>query len=133
MDESHGIWSDGLTRQAYARYNAAQMRTAWGSRHLRRVALVDGSGELLSSAKRYDFLASLDGEELPVVGIGAVFTPEAARGRGHARAIVDEILAAATNDGVRLALLFSEIDPAYYESAGFVAVPRRELVIRVTE
>ena len=133
MAESHRIWSDGLTRRAYARYNAAQMRTAWGSRHLRRLALVNGSGELLSSAKRYDFHATLQGEELPVVGIGAVFTPEAARGRGHARAIVDEILAAATNDGARLALLFSEIDPSYYESGGFVAVPRRELVIRVKE
>src|SRR5688500_6940413 len=116
MNESHRIWSDGLSRQAYARYNAAQMRTAWGSGHLQRLALVGDAGELLSSAKRYDFQATLDGEEMPVVGIGAVFTPEAARGRGHARAIVEEILAAATTDGARLALLFSEIDPAYYEA-----------------
>lgn len=133
MDESHAIWSDRLSRQAYARYNAAQMRTAWGSRHLHRLALVDDAGELLSSAKRYDFHATLDGEDMPVVGIGAVFTPAAARGRGHARTIVDQILAAAAQDGARLALLFSEIDPAYYEAAGFVAIPRRELVIRAKE
>jgi GNAT superfamily N-acetyltransferase len=133
LSESHEIWSDGLTRHAYARFNAAQMKTAWGRDHLRRVALVDDADTLLSSAKRYDFTARLDGEEVSVVGIGAVFTPASARRRGHARRIVDEITAAATRDGADLALLFSEIDPAYYAAMGFVAIPRPELVIRTRE
>ena len=53
LDATHPIWSDGLSRHAYARYNAGQLRTAWGSRRLHRYALVDGNGGLLSSAKRY--------------------------------------------------------------------------------
>lgn len=133
LAESHQIWSDGLTPQAYGRFNAAQMRTAWGSKHLRRLALVDDGGALLSSAKRYDFTGRLDGQECSIVGVGAVFTPASGRGRGHARAIVEQITASAAQEGADLALLFSEIDPAYYEGMGFISVPRPELVIRLKE
>ena len=130
LDESHEIWSDGLTRPAYGRYNQAQTRTRWGSPHLRRFALVDGAGRLLSSAKRYDFRATLDGREIGVVGIGAVFTPAGARRQGHARSVVQAIVADAANDGAQLALLFSEIDPSYYAAVGFSAIPRHELTVR---
>lgn len=128
LSESHAIWSDGLTREAYAKYNAAQMRTPWGSRHLRRFALVDGA-EVLASAKRYEFTARVDGEGMRAVGIGAVFTPERQRGRGYAREIIDRLTSDAASDGVAVAVLFSEIDPDYYTRMGFVAIPRRELLI----
>ena len=133
LDESHSIWSDGLTRQAYGRYNAAQTRTPWGSSHLRRFALVGDGNAVLSSAKRYDLDARLDGRDVKVVGIGAVYTPQDHRGQGYARCIIDELTLAAADEGAELALLFSEIDPAYYEPMGFVAIPRRELVIRAKE
>lgn len=130
LDESHGIWSDGLTRRDYGRYNAMQMRTPWGARHLRRLALVDDRGDLLSSAKRYDLTIGVDGRSSRAVGIGAVFTPEAHRGRGYARTLIDRMLERGAADGADYALLFSEIDPAYYASAGFVAVPRHEVTLR---
>lgn len=133
LTESHQIWSDGLTPRAYGRFNAAQMRTAWGADHLRRFALVDDSDQLLSSAKRYDLTARLDGQDVAVVGIGAVFTPAAARRHGYARHIVQAITDAAAHEGADLALLFSEIDPVYYQEMGFVPVPRPELVIRPKE
>lgn len=128
LAESHAIWSDGLSRPAYAKYNAAQMRTPWGSRHLRRVALVHGE-EVLASAKRYDLTVRVDGEFLRTVGIGAVFTPERQRRRGYARELIDRLMVDAAADGAALAVLFSEIDPDYYARMGFVAVPRRELLI----
>lgn len=128
LSESHTIWSDGLTRQAYARYNAAQLRTPWGARHLRRFALVDGA-HVLASAKRYEFIARVDGERVRAVGIGAVFTPEQQRRRGYAREIIDRLVTDATADGAAIAVLFSEIDPVYYARMGFAAIPRRELTI----
>jgi len=131
LEATHEIWSDGLTRRAYDRFNAAQTRTPWGRTHLRRFVLVGDTGDVLSSAKRYDLRGRLDGREVSIVGIGAVFTPAGSRGRGFARAIVEEIATAASADGAELALLFSEIDPAYYQASGFVAVPRREQVIGV--
>ena len=133
LDESHGIWSDGLTRAAYARYNAAQLRTRWGGNHLRRLALVDRNGTVLSSAKRYALRAALDGQEIGVVGIAAVFTPPDRRGHGYARRLVEQILNEAAREGMALAVLFSEIDPAFYEALGFVPIPRRELQVRVKE
>jgi len=133
LDDSHDLWSDGLSRRAYGRYNVAQLSTPWGGEHLRRLLLVDDDGRVVSSAKRYELKARLDGREVDVVGIGAVFTPPAARGRGHARDLVERIVSAASNEGAGLAMLFSEIDPAYYASMDFVPVPRRELVIRTEE
>jgi GNAT superfamily N-acetyltransferase len=131
LDQTHSLWSDGLNRLRYGQYNAAQMRTPWGSRHLTRLALVDGD-RLLASAKRYDLVAVLDGREVKLVGIGAVFTPPALRGLGHGRHIVNAILESARSDGAGLALLFSEIGTGYYERLGFTPVPLDacELIVR---
>lgn len=131
LDETFPIWNDGLTRPRYGQYNAAQMRTRWGAAHLARVALVEGD-RVLASAKRYDLVALLDGRSVRVVGVGAVFTPPELRGRGHGRAVVNALLDRARLDGCELALLFSEIGPAYYERLGFtrVPLPSRELLVR---
>lgn len=122
LDETWPLWNDGLSRARYSQYNLAQMRTAWGSRHLTRLALVEGD-RVLASAKRYDLTATLDGRTVPIVGIGAVFTPPDLRGRGYGHAVVNAVLERAREEGVGLALLFSEIGPAYYERLGFTRVP----------
>src|SRR4051794_40991398 len=122
LAESHGIWADGLTKKAYLQYNLAQLRTPWGARHLRRYALVDEAGAVLTSAKRYDLRARVDGREVTAAGIGAVYTPRARRGRGHAAAIVTRLIEDAAREGAELAILFSEIGSAYYERLGFTTV-----------
>jgi predicted N-acetyltransferase YhbS len=121
LDESWPQWGDGLSRRAYGQYNAAQLQTAWGRTHLARVALVEAD-RLLASAKRYRFTVRLDGREMPAIGIGAVFTPPAARGRGHAARLVTQLCEEARADGCALAMLFSEIGPTYYERLGFRVV-----------
>ena len=50
LDETHGIWSDGLSRVAYERFNEAQSRTPWGRDHLRRYLLMGDDRRVLSSA-----------------------------------------------------------------------------------
>jgi GNAT superfamily N-acetyltransferase len=123
LDGTYPIWNEGISRQAYSRWNQAQMATAWGRNHLRRVALVEGD-QVLSSAKDYRFRAHADGRLVSVLGIGAVFTPPELRGRGHARTLIDRLLAQARDEGCALALLFSEIGSAYYEGMGFRVLPR---------
>jgi GNAT superfamily N-acetyltransferase len=132
LDETWRIWSDGLSRDAYSRYNDAQMKTPWGRRFLDRVALVDG-GRPLASAKRYLFRAHLDGRAIRVMGIGAVFTPPAVRSRGSATALIEQLLEDARADGVDCALLFSEIGASYYERFGFAPIPRHVTWLRVIE
>jgi predicted N-acetyltransferase YhbS len=131
LDKTHPVWGEGLDRSAYARYNAAQLKTPWGSRHLARVALVDGA-RWLSTAKRYRMRVSLRGRELDALGIGAVFTPPNLRRRGFAAELVNRLLSEAASDGASLALLFSEIDPRYYEQFGFRSLPITQLVLDVS-
>src|SRR5262245_43751138 len=99
LDASYEIWHDGLSRQAYERWYAAQVATAWGRAHLDRWALVDGD-EVLASAKIYHLPAVLDGRAIRIAGIGAVFTQPAHRRRGAARELLSRLLDRAAADGV---------------------------------
>jgi GNAT superfamily N-acetyltransferase len=122
LDATHPLWHDGLDRTAYRRFYAAQVKTAWGSRHQRLYVLLDGA-VVLASVKRYDLQGSLDQAAIRICGLGAVFTDPAHRGRGHGRALVEGVLAEAADDGAEVALLFSEIGAAYYARMGFGALP----------
>lgn len=124
-DETWTIWSDGLARAEYERFNRAQMLTPWGKTHLTRMAWVDGD-ELLASAKRYRLTLSLAGEAVPCLGIGAVFTPPSMRGRRHAAALIEAMIEEAAREGARYAFLYSEIDPVYYGRLGFEPIPLTE-------
>jgi predicted N-acetyltransferase YhbS len=128
LDGTFTIWSEGLSRPAYSRWNRALMETSWGRARMHRIALLRGD-DVVASAKRYDFDARLDGAPVQVLGIGAVFTPPEHRGRGHARALIRHLLEDAAGRGCGLALLFSEIGPAFYESFGFRVIPREYLTL----
>lgn len=130
LDLTCPIWHEGLLREAYGRWNALQLAMPWGRDRLRRVAWVEG-GRLLASAKRYVFDAVLDGQTIRVLGIGAVHTPAAERGRGYARAMITRMMEAATSDGLDVAVLFSEIGARFYEPLGFRAVPRETVSLHV--
>jgi GNAT superfamily N-acetyltransferase len=130
LDGTYAIWGEGLSRYAYGAWNRAQMSTEWGRTRLRRLALLEND-TLLASAKRYDLSAIVDGANVPVLGIGAVFTPEPLRGRGHARALIELMVQEARARGCHYALLFSEIGAPYYEAMGFRVVPRHLVSIDV--
>jgi GNAT superfamily N-acetyltransferase len=129
LDGTFTIWSEGLSRQAYGRWNGGLMETAWGRARMRRVALMRGD-DLLASAKRFDFDAFLHGERIPVIGIGAVFTPLEQRAKGHASALIEHMLADAASRGCRMAALFSEIGVEFYGRLGFEVVDREVLTIQ---
>jgi GNAT superfamily N-acetyltransferase len=132
LDATYDIWNDGLDRSAYGRWYAAQLATPWGRAHLERWSLVDADA-VIASAKVYRFDAALDGRSIRIVGLGAIFTPPAHRGRGAARELVTRLLDRAAADGVDAALLFSEIGPDYYRRLGFDALPIADLTLRVVE
>jgi GNAT superfamily N-acetyltransferase len=131
LDQTFPVWGEGLARDAYGRYNRAQLSTPWGAANLRRFALVDDDGRLLASAKRYDLVASLEGRPVKLMGLGAVFTPEAHRGHGYAAELLRLMLDAAADEGFGLALLFSEIAPRYYEHLGFRCLPTNQVLLSV--
>jgi GNAT superfamily N-acetyltransferase len=131
LDQTFPIWNEGLSRPAYGQWNRAQTRTPWARSHLQRYASIDGEGRLLATAKMYRLDVRAGGREGWMCGIGAVFTPPAVRGRGHASALVDALVARARDEGALLAALYSEIGTDFYERLGFTAVPLDEVTIVV--
>jgi GNAT superfamily N-acetyltransferase len=91
LDDTFPRWHDGLDRERYAKFWDAQLLTPWGSRHLDRVAIIE-DGRAVSSAKRYDLSARIDGRIRRVLGIGAVFTSPARRGRGYAARLIEMLI-----------------------------------------
>lgn len=133
LDLTYPVWHEGLSRRAYAQWNSAQQRTPWGRTHLRRVALVDSAGQILSTAKRYDLPVRLDGRDGWMLGVGAVFTPPERRGQGFARTLMERLMDEAAREGALLASLFSEIGTDYYARLGFAAVRLDEVTVRVRQ
>jgi GNAT superfamily N-acetyltransferase len=131
LDDTYPLWNDGLSRERYGQFWDAQRLTPWGRTHLDRVALIE-DGALMSSAKRYDLSARIEGRIRRVLGIGAVFTPRARRGRGAAGRLLEAILDQAVAEGYEYAMLFSEIDPAFYQRLDFVPIPVVESRLQVT-
>lgn len=132
LNDTFPLWNDGLTRENYAKHWAAQLKTPWGQSQLDRVALVDGP-HVMCSAKRYDLSLRLDGRIRRVLGIGAVFTAPAHRGRGCARELIVRMLDTAVTEGQEFAMLFSEIAPAFYEQLDFVPMPLLESTLEVDQ
>jgi len=128
---TYDIWNEGLNERAYSQWNAAQMRTPWGRTHLQRMALVDVSGRLLATAKRYRYRVRLDGRVGWMSGIGAVFTPPLQRGKGYASQLIEQLLEIERKEGALLGGLFSEIGATFYERLGFTVVPIDEVTVRV--
>jgi GNAT superfamily N-acetyltransferase len=131
LDVTFPIWHEGLTRAAYARWNAAQLKTPWGRDHLHRFALVDDDGTLLASLKRYRYDVRIAGRDGWMCGLGAVITPPAQRGHGYATQLIEAILERERAAGALFASLFSEIGAPYYERLGFRTVPLDEVTVQV--
>ena len=130
LRDTYPLWNDGLAPDRYAQFWEGQLRTSWGNAHLDRVALVE-SGRVVCSAKRYALSVRVEGRIRRVIGIGAVFTAPAKRGFGLAQRLLDTLLETAEAEGFEYAMLFSEIDPSFYQRLNFVPVPLLESRLQV--
>src|SRR5262245_41256463 len=131
LDATYSLWNEGLTRDAYGRWNAAQLRTTWGADHLRRFALLDRHGRWVASAKRYLWPIRLGRVDGVMCGVGAVFTRPEERGRGYARTIIERLIDHSRGEGALIAGLFSEIGEQFYERLGFRTAPLDEVDVQV--
>ncbi len=129
LPHSASIWSGGLDFAEYAAEFGALSASGFGRRRFRTVGLAL-DGELVSSCKRYQRELRCGERVFRAAGIGAVFTPEAQRGRGYATALFGALLDAERASGTDLVYLFSDIHPAFYERLGFVQLPSRAIVLR---
>jgi predicted N-acetyltransferase YhbS len=129
LPQSSALWAGARTFDEYAAEFRATANSAWGKRRFRTLGL-RASGELVASCKRYARVLRCGERTYAAAGIGAVFTPEALRGRGYATALLGALLDAERDAGTDLAYLFSDIHPAFYQRLGFVALPSRTIALR---
>jgi GNAT superfamily N-acetyltransferase len=122
LGHTRDLWGGGKDLDTYVARTRALLDSPWGRAHYRFVVGLDDAGAIVTACKRYHLDLHLDGTPAPTVGFGAVFTPEAHRGQGHAATLLQAVMAEERTRGTRLALLFTDIGPAYYEKLGFQAI-----------
>ena len=72
--------------------------------------------------------SAVDGVRGETWAVASVYTEPALRGRGHARAMMDALVARARAEGAQASTLFSDVPPAIYEYSGYVARPAEDSV-----
>lgn len=128
LAESHALWGAGLTVPDYVEMWEELAASRWGRSWYSWRALVDDDGRVLSSLKLYRPALSLGGAIDRTTAIGAVYTPRAARRRGHGAALILATLEEAESRGDRSAILFTDIGTEYYNKLGFVALPCEDAI-----
>jgi GNAT superfamily N-acetyltransferase len=124
------LWAGDRSYDLYVQHVNAIARCGYGRRHYRTIGLYDGD-RLVSSFKRYErVLRAGSTKRLRAVGIGAVYTPPAFRGRGYASAMLAMELDRSRAQGCDLAYLFSDIRPQFYLDLGFVEMPSHSMSLR---
>jgi hypothetical protein len=118
------IVPEGLSHDAYAKFDAAQRKTAWGRRHQRRFALADGA-DVRASATQYDLALAAIVDQRPVraCGLGAILTLPGQGGNPSALELIDRLLSQAAREGAAVALLFSDLSRDYHMVAAWRGVP----------
>ena len=129
LPHSSALWAGARSFDEYAAEFLATANSSWGRRRFRTLGL-RVAGELVASCKRYDRVLRCGARTYRAAGIGAVFTPDALRGRGSATALLGALLDAERDAGTDVVYLFSDIHPAFYERLGFVALPSRTIALR---
>lgn len=129
---THALWAGGRPLDAYRKGLHDQLRRA-GPSILRYVGLMDDKLGLVASIKRYGLVVHVPGADTArAVGIGAVYTRDDARGTGAASELLGHVLDEARSAGDVLGLLYSDIEPAFYERLGFVRLDALEQVAPVS-
>jgi GNAT superfamily N-acetyltransferase len=123
------LWAGRRDFATYAAQTLEIARSRYGRRHYRTVGLFERT-VLLASFKRYERTLRLGAERLRGVGIGAVFTPEAYRGRGYASFMLGAELDRSRAEGYDIAYLFSDIRPEFYKALGFRELRSRKIALR---
>lgn len=120
------MWGAGLDLADYLGLWREISELPWSRNHARFLVWLNDEGSILSSMKLYRPLLRAGGRTARAGVLGAIFTPAALRGRGHASEMVRAVIEQCRGSGESLVLLFSDIGTAYYRSFGFSPLPAEE-------
>lgn len=122
----HEFWGRGQPLEEYLRWRLASPKH-------RRASWYVGclEGEVVTSLGCWPLLFSRGGRQVRGFQIGSVHTRPEFRGQGLAPVLIRTVEQLRADQGEELALLYSDIDPAYYARLGYIACPSREGTLRV--
>ncbi len=124
----HDVWSRGLPVEELARFRMASplhRRATW------YVGLVND--RVVTGLGSHPILYRVRGEEVRGIGIAAVHTLPDFRGRGFAPRVIEFAEQDQRASGMRMSMLFSDVDPAYYGRIGYQRCPAHHALVRVSE
>ena len=117
----HDVWSMGLPLDAHIerRLTAA---------HHRRATWIVGTlaGRVVCCLGLHPLEFQLRGAEVPGVGVASVHTLAEFRGRGFAPQLIAWAEEHARTGGAQLSVLFSDVNPAYYERMDYQLAPAHQ-------
>jgi predicted acetyltransferase len=128
LREHYTLWGSGLTREDYEGWLRDQLRQPWTRRHFRYFVFRDGK-QVVAGAKMYTLKVQARGRLYKVAGLGAIYTMKRYRGRGFGSKMTAALKALAEKEGCDALLLFSDIDPSFYEQSGFALLSDHEFYI----
>ena len=80
-------------------------------------------GRVVTSLGAYPIQLAVSAQCVPAAAIGSVHTLSQYRGRGFASQLIKEVHRNLIQRGVKLALLYSDIDPRFYQRLGYETCP----------
>jgi predicted N-acetyltransferase YhbS len=122
LRQNHSMWNGGLSKDLYYDFNHGQFKHPWARRNYRYFVLRK-HGDIVSSCKLYTLDFQAHSKRYKVAGIGGVFTPENERGNGYASEMMQVVVKRCRDENYDAVLLFSDIDPSFYENVGFELLP----------
>lgn len=128
LKQNYSTWSSGLSPSDYAEYLKRQLAHPWARKNYRYL-IARLRNEIVSSCKLYTFDFLSKGEHYKIGGIGAVFTPDNLRGRGYANEMLKVVSQRAFKEDYDGLLLYSDVDPSFYERLGFELLPDNDFHI----
>jgi predicted N-acetyltransferase YhbS len=117
----HAIWPHDPNPELHLQKRLASVqhqRATW--------FVVEEAGAVVCSLGAYPFQLFGPGEDRKARAFGAVFTPEPHRGQGHAARLIRWVCDYYAEQGTLDFILYSDIDPAYYQKLGFQILPSYE-------
>ena len=125
---AYASWGDLLTIEQYLQREERLCAHPWARETMTCWAWRDADGAILSSCETYRMCSAVDGVRGETWAVASVFTEPALRGRGHARAMMDALVARARAEGAQASTLFSDVGAPIYEKSGYVTRPADDLV-----
>ncbi|HEY9712794.1 MAG TPA: GNAT family N-acetyltransferase, partial [Chroococcales cyanobacterium] len=119
LRETYYIWSPGLSRELYQHYIWRQLSHPWARRNFRFMVL-KYDHRVVASCKLYRLQMTSRGKIFDFTGVGSVYTQERFRNNGFATRLVNAVLDLSLSENRDGLILYSDIDPEFYEQFGFI-------------